>query len=155
MITSSPADPSEPFPFMKLPPEIRLMVYEIAIQHTIATALSIPYDQLDVKGPDPPRLGAIALVYASDITYRECSRAMYRIADGQFDISLARHKSFYETWCDILLSPGGLSSSDEVNEVKSEAWSRYIEALIQTHWIGKLCHALTRTPYEFARSVPK
>jgi hypothetical protein len=141
MAISNPARPWEHFPFMKLPPEIRLMVYEIAMQDTIATASSIPVTQLDVKEPSQPRLGALALAYTSDLIRTESSEVIFQIANSQFEISLIRQRAFQKAWSCLLASSDGFSLSDEI---KRETYSPYYDALIQTHWIGRLCQVLIR-----------
>jgi hypothetical protein len=141
MTSANPANSSEPFPFMKLPLEIRLTIYELAMQDTIATAFSVPSSQLDVMEPSKPRLGALALAYTSDLVRKESSEAIYRIADEQLRVSLARQSSLWKAWCCLLVSSDGVSSMDEV---KSKTWSRYTDALIKMHWIGRLCDVLGR-----------
>lgn len=63
---------------MNLPPEIRLMIYELALQDTIATAMSaglyIPFPKYAVY------LGALALTHTTSKIRKESRDVMHAIA---------------------------------------------------------------------------
>ena len=80
MTTPGTADTQEPFPFMKLPPEIRLMIYEFGIHNSMQAA------KYEVSGPmsgyimPPVYLGALELVHTSSSIRKESRDAMHAIA---------------------------------------------------------------------------
>jgi len=82
----------EHFPFMKLPPEIRLMVYEIAINDNIAAAMPNALAMRSYKPNRHPYLGALALVHTTSIIRNESRNAMHAVAHRQWEDLCARSK---------------------------------------------------------------
>jgi hypothetical protein len=70
------------FPFMQLPPELRVMVYKFALQDVVDPILSS--DPGDVKRPEPFR-GALALLHTSRLLRWESCRPMQRIVQAHRD----------------------------------------------------------------------
>lgn len=68
----------EPFPFMRLPPELRLMVYQLALRDITDPIVFPPSTR--ARRPHPRR-GALALLYTSKHVRLESHGAMWYIAD--------------------------------------------------------------------------
>lgn len=94
MTAPNPADSPEHFPFMKLPPEIRLTIYELALQNTIAAGMSNPLKR-PLRGP---YIGALALIHASTSIRKESRNAMHAVAHRQWEDLCARSKSLFKDW---------------------------------------------------------
>jgi hypothetical protein len=72
--TADSERPQEAFPFMQLPPELRVMVYKFALQDLVDPILSS--DSGDAKRPEPFR-GALAFLHKSrNIRLESCSDMM-------------------------------------------------------------------------------
>lgn len=57
-----------PFPFMELPPELRLLAYEFSFQDTVDAIVSAPYSTRALAHSRKPQfLGAVALVHTSKL----------------------------------------------------------------------------------------
>ena len=82
---------------MSLPPEIRLMVYELAVRENIAAAVSNA-NGLKRKPPRPPYIGALALIHTSTGIRKESRNTMRAIAYRQWQVLCARSKSLCEEW---------------------------------------------------------
>ena len=80
MATPGTVDSQEHFPFMKLPPEIRLMIYEFGIHNSIEAAISQVSSSSTRRFEPPAYLGALALVHTSSGIRKESRDAMHAIA---------------------------------------------------------------------------
>ena len=69
---------------MKLPPEIRLMIYEFGIHNSIEAAISQVSSSSTRRFEPPAYLGALALVHTSSGIRKESRNAMGAIADRQY-----------------------------------------------------------------------
>ena len=72
---------SPPFPFMKLPIELRLQIYNLAIQETIEHAFRT---STSVDGPNPKYLGALALAHTSSTMRAESVREMLPVVQAEY-----------------------------------------------------------------------
>ena len=73
------------------------MIYEFAIQDTMAALFVIPaWARRGI--PNPPRLGAMALVRTTNFVRKESSNATYPIVDRQYEALLARSKYLHNIW---------------------------------------------------------
>jgi hypothetical protein len=83
---TSPEDPQQQSPFMKLPPELRLAIYTFAFQNTVNEIKAIPLHTFTIPGHSPnhpPMLGALALLHTSRNIRRESSESMKYLASAQ------------------------------------------------------------------------
>lgn len=71
----------QPFPFMELPAELRVMVYKFALQDTVDAILSSTSD--DAESPELSH-GALALLHTSKTVRRESCFAMLPSVTDQF-----------------------------------------------------------------------
>lgn len=97
----------EAFPFMSLPPELRVMIYKLALQDTVDAILSSASSSPDEP---PPYLGALALLHASSIVRQESCESLLPIIWARCDnllndlrVILARHSELIKVepvdWC--------------------------------------------------------
>lgn len=130
MATSNLPHSSEHFPFMKLPPEIRLMIYESAIHNSIASAKSKADMDRSFRLPKrQPYLGALALIHTTSISRKESRGAMYIVAHHQLKDLYALSK----------LLDGEPTSVLRFRSI-SECW----KAMKQSQWVGDVRKALAK-----------
>ena len=98
MTTPGTANSQEHFPFMKLPPEIRLMIYEFGIHDSLVTAISRASLPITGRFEPPAYLGALALVHSSSGIRKESRNAMGAIADRQWRSLKPRGWENYESF---------------------------------------------------------
>jgi hypothetical protein len=115
---------------MKLPAEIRIMIYELAIQDSIAAAVSDAASERDANAQ--PYLGALALVYTTSNIRQESYKAMSPIAEREQKVLLNRCNFFLEA-----------SLATRVPcDLTREYHDRSIEAGIQMFWIANVWTAV-------------
>lgn len=109
---------------MKLPPEIRLMIHELAIQDNI-DAVMVTF----LTGPTrQPYLGALALIHTTSIIRKESRNAMLSIAHHQRQDLCARSKERYPP----------TSLQKELRRHRA----RCHKAEKQLNWVKDMCTAL-------------
>lgn len=111
---------------MKLPPEIRLMIYELAVQDDIAAAMGYALLAGCWELDRQPYLGALALVHTSTIVRKESRSVMHDIAHRQ-----------WQDFCGRSKFPEGKTTSDSGLRHLSRCW----KALEQSYWVGDMWRA--------------
>lgn len=83
--TSTPpatASSNQPFPFMKLPPELRLQIYKIAIEDANKT-FCLTFDFSEERRIRPKHCGALGFLHTSKEIRAESAKEMVRVAVSQ------------------------------------------------------------------------
>jgi hypothetical protein len=111
---------------MKLPPEVRVLVYEFAVQENIAAAMSKTAGYNELKRQ--PYLGALALVHTTSLIRRESRTVMHDIAHHQWE---------------VLCAFGDLPKGTATSAGGVVLLLRCLEARKQSHWVGDVWRALT------------
>jgi hypothetical protein len=96
MPSSNPIQSPNHSPFMALPPELRLTIYDFALENTIAAAIDKDFYDFVTEKP-PTRLGAMALPYTSAFLRKESTNAMYALVNQKWAAICARRKVLRET----------------------------------------------------------
>jgi hypothetical protein len=91
---------------MKLPPEVRVLVYEFAVQENIAATMSKTAGYNELKRQ--PYLGALALVHTTSLIRKESRTVMHDIAHHQWEVLCALGERPKRT----ATSAGGVPSCD-------------------------------------------
>lgn len=79
MGTAGTALSSEYSPFLELPPELRLMIYELMVHEIIAALISATPAAVRSNALKRPRyFGALALLHTNHIIRKESGKFMYR-----------------------------------------------------------------------------
>ena len=132
MTASNPADSSKHFPLMKLPPEIRLMIYEHAVRDNIAAAESKATD-FDMPTPQP-YVGALALIHTTSTIRKESRGAMLVVAYRQWKSLHARYKSLFKLWSATACGTKATASRD----LERADFKRYFKNKQQSYVWGAL-----------------
>jgi hypothetical protein len=127
--------PQEAFPFMQLPPELRVMVYKLAIQDIVDPILSA--DSGDAKEPKQFH-GALALLHTSQLVRLESCGTMRPIARAHHDI----------LWSDLQALSARLMESEGVTHMdrcaRDQIYGQYDEIGCRWDCIGTVTHAIDR-----------
>jgi hypothetical protein len=115
---------------MKLPPEIRLMIYGFAIHDNIASAISKADMDRSFRLPKrQPYLGALALIHTTSIIRKESRGAMYIVARHQWEDLCALSKLF---------------NGEPMSALRFRSLSRCWKAMRQSQWVGDVRIALAK-----------
>jgi hypothetical protein len=126
--------PQETFPFMQLPPELRVMVYKLALQDVVDPILSA--DSGDAKEPKQFH-GALALLHTSQIVRRESCRAVIPIARAHCKSLLDARRRTMELRKDLRLTHTNQRALHQLHDQHGK--------LVRQHdCIGAAVEALTR-----------
>lgn len=98
MTTSNPAPSPARFPLMKLPPEIRLMIYDFAVHGNTAAATSGGSGLYATFTMPHPYLGALALIHTTSIIREENRDAMHAIAYRQWKVLYRADQEDTQDW---------------------------------------------------------
>lgn len=115
-------------PALELPPEIRLMIYELGIHDNIASVKSTAkLDNIFKTLKRQPYLGPLTLIDTTSIIRKESRGAMYSVAHHQWEDPYAPSEPF---------------DGEPMSALRFRSPSRCCEAMKQSQWVGDVWGAL-------------